>query len=63
MDFTFILSVRSMDLFLNLDVQVESRGCDLKKHTIIYSSNTTLILHIHIYKIFIDLYLIFYLRI
>ena len=49
MDFTFILSVRSMDLFLNLDVQVESRGCDLKKHTIIYSSNTTLILHIHIY--------------
>ena len=43
-------SVRSTDLFLNLDVQVESRNCDLKKHMKIYSSNSTLVSPIYIHK-------------
>ena len=47
--------VRSTDLFLNLDVQVESRNRDLKKHMKIFSSNSTLVptiyIHEHLFKI------------
>ena len=42
-------SVRSMDLFLNLDVQVESRNRDLKKHMKIYSSNSILVPPVYTY--------------
>ena len=49
--------------FLNLDVQVESRNCDIKKQMKIFSSNSTpapTIIHINIYS---KLYIRFYLRI
>ena len=42
------IPVRSTDLFLNLDVQVESRNRDLKKHMKILSSNSTLVPTIYI---------------
>ena len=39
----------SMDLFLNLDVQVESRYRDLKKHMKIYLSNSILVPPVYTY--------------
>ena len=55
--------VRSTDLFLNLDVQVESRNRDLKKHMKIFSSNATLVPTIIYMNIYSKLYIRFYLRI
>ena len=48
--------VRSTDLFLNIDVQVECRNRDLKKHLKIFSSDSILIPTIIYMNIYSKLY-------